>query len=333
MPLIDPFGRRLSYLRLSLTDRCNLRCRYCMVEEMDFLPRADVLTLEEIDRLAGLFIRLGTSRIRLTGGEPLVRAGAMELVRSLGRHVRSGALEELTLTTNGTMLYKHAAGLREAGVRRVNVSLDTLDPHKFRAITRWGKLDKVLGGIDAARDAGLVVKINMVALKGVNDDEVHRMVAWCGEQGFDLTFIELMPMGDTGFAPLDGPDPQDRFLPLARLRTELETRWNLEPSGHRTGGPARYMRVKETGGRIGFITPLTHGFCDGCTRVRLTCSGSLCLCLGQEDAVDLRTPLRRGDDDGQVMAVVRDAIRRKPKGHGFARPGGAVRRAISVTGG
>ncbi|WP_247878277.1 GTP 3',8-cyclase MoaA [Azospirillum sp. TSO22-1] len=328
LPLTDSFGRTIRYLRLSVTDRCGFRCVYCMAEDAGFLPKAEVLTLEEIDRLASVFVKLGTRKLRLTGGEPLVRPGIMDLVRSLGRHLRSGALDELTLTTNGSMLFKHAAGLAEAGVKRVNVSLDTLDPHKFRAITRWGRLDKVLGGIDAAVDAGLRIKINAVALRGVNDDEVHRMVEWCGERGFDLTFIEVMPLG--------GAPCSEQYLPLSRVRSELEMRWTLEDTDHRTGGPARYVRVTETGGRIGFITPLTHSFCESCNRVRLTCTGMLCLCLGREDAADLRTPLRQGDDE-RLEEAVRDAVARKPAGHDFA-PGRAGRHAapqrrMSVTGG
>ncbi|BAI71359.1 molybdenum cofactor biosynthesis protein A [Azospirillum sp. B510] len=331
-PLIDPFGRKVEYLRVSVTDRCDLRCVYCMAEDMSFLPKAEVLTLEELDRLCSAFVKLGTRKLRLTGGEPLVRRDVMRLIRSLGRHIESGDLDELTLTTNGTMLFKHAAGLFDAGVRRINVSLDTLDPHKFQAITRWGKLDKILGGIQAAKDAGLKIKINMVALKGVNDDEIHRMVAWCGEQGFDLTFIEVMPMGDIG----EGARI-DQYWPLTMLKAELQTRWTLTESDHRTGGPARYVRVEETGQRVGFITPLTHNFCESCNRVRLTCTGTLYMCLGQEDAADLRTPLRVSDEDGPLIDAVREAIIRKPKGHDFIidrrHQGPAVGRHMSVTGG
>ncbi|HYG86776.1 MAG TPA: GTP 3',8-cyclase MoaA [Azospirillum sp.] len=327
-PLVDPFGRTVSYLRVSLTDRCNFRCYYCMAEDMSFLPKAEVLTLEEIDRLCTAFIRLGTRKLRLTGGEPLVRPGVMGLVRSLGRHLRTGELDELTLTTNGAMLFKHAQGLAEAGVKRINVSLDTLDPHKFQAITRWGKLPKVIEGIQAASDAGLAVKINTVALKGVNDDEFDRLVAWCGERGFDLTFIEVMPLGELGDA-----SRHDQYIPLTRVRAELERRWTLEDTDHRTGGPARYATVAQTGRRVGFITPLTHSFCESCNRVRLTCTGMLCLCLGQEDAVDLRTPLRTGDD-AALVDDLRAAIRRKPRGHDFAvGRASAVRRFINVTGG
>ncbi|MGQ9370879.1 GTP 3',8-cyclase MoaA [Azospirillum sp. ST 5-10] len=324
--LVDGCGRTVSYLRVSLTDRCNFRCHYCMADDVSFLPRAEVLTLEEIDRLCGVFVALGVRKLRLTGGEPLVRPGVMTLVRALGRHLRSGALDELTLTTNGAMLFKHAGGLAEAGVRRINVSLDTLDPHKFAAITRWGKLDKVLEGLEAARGAGLAVKINTVALKGVNDDEVHRLVAWCGERGFDLTFIEVMPLGGSG--------RHDQYLPLGQVRRTLAARWTLEDSDHRSGGPARYVTVAETGRRVGFITPLTHSFCEACNRVRLTCTGALCLCLGQDGAADLRTPLRAGGDDGALAEAVRAAVRRKPRGHDFAvGRAAAVRRSIHVTGG
>ena len=328
-PLADRFGRSVRYLRVSVTDRCDLRCAYCMAEDTSFRPKAEVLTLEEIDRLASTFVALGTRKLRLTGGEPLVRRDVMDLVRSLGRHLRTGALDELTLTTNGSMLFKHAAGLAEAGVRRINISFDTLDPYKFQAISRRDKFDRIIDGIEAARNAGLAVKINCVALKGVNDDEFHRMVEWCGERGFDLTFIEVMPLG--------GIDRSDHYLPLTQVRSALATRWTLEDTDHRTGGPARYARVKETGCRIGFITPLTHGFCEGCNRVRLTCTGMLCTCLGHEDAADLRTPLRLGGDgrdDGRLVEAIRAALLRKPKGHDFVtdRPS-PVRRAMSATGG
>jgi len=331
-PLVDPFGRAVTYLRVSVTDRCDFRCVYCMAEDMSFLPKAEVLTLEEIDRLASAFVRLGTRKLRLTGGEPLVRRGIMDLINGLGRHVKAGDLDELTLTTNGSMLFKYAEGLVDAGVKRINVSLDTLDPHKFQAITRWGKFGKVVEGIQAAKDAGLHIKINAVALKGVNDDEFHRMVEWCGERGFDLTFIEVMPLGDLGDV-----SRLDQYLPLSQVRAELETRWTLEDSDYRTGGPARYVTVKETGCRVGFITPLTHNFCESCNRVRLTCTGTLYMCLGQEDAADLRTPLRMSEDDGLLVDAVRAAILRKPKGHDFIidrqHDGAAVPRHMSVTGG
>ena len=330
--MIDPFGRSIGYLRVSVTDRCDFRCVYCMAENMTFLPKADVLSLEELERLCGTFIRLGVKKLRLTGGEPLVRRNIMSLFQGLSRHLESGALEELTVTTNGSQLSKYARQLADLGVRRINVSVDTLDPHKFQAITRWGKLEKVLEGLNAAKGAGLAVKINMVALKGVNDDELHRMVAWCGDKGFDLTFIEVMPMGDIG-----GEDRIDQYLPLSMVRALLRERWTLDEIDYRTGGPARYARCAETDGRIGFITPLTHNFCESCNRVRLTCTGTLYMCLGQEDAADLRAPLRQSDDDGPLEAAIHEAIARKPKGHDFIidrrhnRP--AVSRHMSVTGG
>ncbi|MGQ9365696.1 GTP 3',8-cyclase MoaA [Azospirillum sp. ST 5-10] len=331
-PLVDPFGRTVSYLRVSVTDRCDFRCVYCMAEDMSFLPKAEVLTLEELDRLASTFVRLGTRKIRLTGGEPLVRRNIMDLIQALGRHVAAGALDELTLTTNGSMLFKYAVPLVEAGVRRVNVSLDTLDPHKFQAITRWGKFDKVMGGLEAAAAAGLHIKVNCVALKGVNDDEHSRMVAWCGERGFDLTFIEVMPMGELGDV-----SRLDQYLPLSMVRADLAKDWTLEETDYRTGGPARYVRVKETGCRVGFITPMTHNFCESCNRVRLTCTGTLYMCLGQEDAADLRSVLRMTDDEAVLERAIRDAIVRKPKGHDFVidrrHAAAASPRHMSVTGG
>jgi len=329
--MIDPFGRRISYLRVSVTDRCDFRCVYCMAEDMTFLPKAEVLTLEELDRLCSAFVRQGVRKLRLTGGEPLVRRNIMSLIRSLGRHLRSGDLEELTLTTNGSRLAQHADELVAAGVRRINVSVDTLDAEKFTAITRRGRLDQVLGGIDAAKRAGLKIKINAVALKGVNDGEYDRMIEWCGREGFDLTLIETMPLGD-----IDG-DRTDQYLPLSLVRADLARRWTLEESDHRTGGPARYVRIAETGGRLGFITPLTHNFCESCNRVRLTCTGTLYMCLGQDDAADLRAPLRASESDDLLEAAIRAAIDRKPKGHDFIidrrqqKP--AVARHMSVTGG
>ena len=331
-PMIDPFGRRVSYLRVSVTDRCDLRCVYCMAEDMTFLPRGELLSLEELDRLCSAFVGLGVRKLRLTGGEPLVRRDIMTLFRSLGRHLKTGALDELTVTTNGSQLARHAEALAEAGVKRINVSLDTLDSAKFTAITRWGKLEKVLAGIEAAKQAGLQIKINTVALKGVNEDEFDRLIAWCGAEGFDLTFIEVMPMGEIG-----GELRLDQYLPLSLLRARLVKAWRLEAIDYRTGGPARYMRVKETGGRLGFITPLTHNFCESCNRVRLTCTGTLFMCLGQEDAADLRAPLRQSEGDEALIAAIGEAISRKPKGHDFvidrrhARP--AVSRHMSVTGG
>ncbi len=331
-PLIDPFDRRITYLRVSVTDRCDFRCVYCMAEEMTFLPKAELLTLEELDRLCSAFIRHGVRKLRLTGGEPLVRRDVMDLIRSLGRHLRTGDLDELTLTTNGSQLARHAEGLAAAGVRRVNVSLDTLDPDKFLAITRWGKFDRVMAGLAAAKAAGIAIKINAVALKGVNDDEFDTLIRWCGEHGHDLTLIEVMPMGDIG-----GETRLDQYLPLSAVRADLARRWTLTEIPHRTGGPARYVRIEETGGRLGFITPLTHNFCEGCNRVRLTCTGQLYMCLGQEDAADLRAPLRAHADDGPLEEAIREAIARKPKGHDFVidrrQHGPAVPRHMSVTGG
>jgi cyclic pyranopterin phosphate synthase len=330
--LIDPFDRRVSYLRVSVTDRCDFRCVYCMSEDMAFLPKRDVLSLEELDRLCSAFVRRGVTKLRLTGGEPLVRRNIMWLFRRLGRHLESGALEELTLTTNGSQLGKYAGELVDAGVRRVNVSLDTLDADKFTEITRWGRFDQVIEGIDAATDAGLAVKINAVALKGVNDHELSDMVQWCGDRGHDLTIIEVMPLGEIG----DGAR-MDQYLPLSMVRARLMERFTLSDIDYQTGGPARYMRVKETGGRIGFITPLTHNFCESCNRVRLTCTGTLYMCLGQEDAADLRAPLRESDDDDLLMDALDEAILRKPKGHDFLidrrRKSPAVPRHMSVTGG
>jgi cyclic pyranopterin phosphate synthase len=329
--MIDPFGRDISYLRVSVTDRCDLRCVYCMAEDMSFLPKADVLSLEELDRLCGAFIDLGVRKIRLTGGEPLVRRNVISLVRSLGARLGNG-LDELTLTTNGTQLAKHAADLAAAGIRRVNVSLDTLDPAAFRAATRWGDLDKVLGGIFAAKAAGLHVKINAVALQGVNEGEFDRMLAWCGEHGFDLCLIETMPLGETG------EDRTEQFLPLSLVRAQLKQRWTLTATDYVTGGPARYYDVAETGTRLGFITPMTHNFCESCNRVRITCTGRLYMCLGQEDEADLRAPLRDEELGREgLRAAILEAIARKPKGHDFIidrrhqRP--AVARHMSVTGG
>ena len=329
--MIDPFGRAVTYLRVSVTDRCDFRCVYCMAEDMTFLPKRDILSLEELDRVCSAFVRRGVTKLRLTGGEPLVRRDIMKLFRSLSRHLDSGALEELTLTTNGSQLPRFAHELAGLGVKRVNVSLDTLDADKFAAITRWGKLDKVMEGLAAARDAGLQVKINAVALKDVNDDEVDRLVAWCGDEGYDLTFIEVMPMGEIGEQRID------QYWPLSMLRAQLTEKWTLEEIDYRTGGPARYVRVKETGGRIGFITPMTHNFCESCNRVRLTCTGTLYMCLGQEDAADLRTPLRLSESDGPLDDAILEAISRKPKGHDFIidrrRKQPAVSRHMSVTGG
>ena len=330
-PLVDPFNRAITYLRVSVTDRCDFRCVYCMSENMSFLPKADVLTLEELDRLCSAFVAKGVRKVRLTGGEPLVRRGIMTLFASLSRHLAAGTLDELTVTTNGSQLVKYAAELAGHGVRRINVSLDTLDPDKFRAITRWGELDKVLAGIATAKAAGLAVKINAVALKGVNEDELVRLSEWAHCEGMDLTIIEVMPLGDIG------EDRLDQYLPLSMVRTRLAERFTLEDIDYRTGGPARYVRVAETGGRLGFITPLTHNFCESCNRVRITCTGTLFMCLGQEDAADLRAPLRTSEGNELLYAAIDEAITRKPKGHDFVidrrhkRP--ALARHMSVTGG
>src|SRR3954452_23328534 len=329
--LIDPFQRAITYLRVSVTDRCDFRCVYCMAENMAFLPKADLLSLEELDRLCSAFITRGVRKLRLTGGEPLVRRGIMTLFSSLSRHLRGGALDELTLTTNGSQLPKYAAELAGLGVRRINVSLDTLDPDKFRAITRWGELDKVMAGIDAAQAAGLRVKINAVALKGVNEDEFPALLEWAHGRGMELTLIEVMPLGDVGEGRLD------QYLPLSMVRARLASRFTLDEIDYRTGGPARYGRVAETGGRLGFITPLTHNFCESCNRVRLTCTGTLYMCLGQEDAADLRAAVRASEGNELLYARIDEAIARKPKGHDFVidrrhqRP--ALARHMSVTGG
>ena len=329
--LVDPFGRAITYLRVSVTDRCDFRCVYCMAEDMHFLPKADLLTHEELDRLCSVFIARGVRKLRLTGGEPLVRRGIMTLFASLSRHLDSGRLDELTLTTNGSQLAKYARDLKEHGVRRVNVSLDTLDAEKFRAITRWGSLAHVLAGIDAAQAAGLKIKINAVALKGVNEGEFPDLIEWAHGRGMDFTLIEVMPLGEIGEGRLD------QYLPLSVVRARLAERFSLEDIDYRTGGPARYVRVGETGGRLGFITPLTHNFCESCNRVRVTCTGTLYMCLGQEDAADLRKPLRASEGNELLSAAIEEAISRKPKGHDFVidrrhkRP--AVARHMSVTGG
>jgi len=329
--MIDPFGRTISYLRVSVTDRCDFRCTYCMAEDMTFLPKRDLLSLEELDRLCSVFIEKGVRKLRLTGGEPLVRKNIMHLIRELSRHLHSGALEELTLTTNGSQLGRFAGELADTGVRRINVSLDTLDPEKFRAITRWGNLPKVLEGIDAAQAAGLKIKINAVALKGFNDAEIPDLMRWAHGRGMDLTVIETMPMGE-----IDA-DRTEQYLPLSLLRAQLEQAFTLNDIPYKTGGPARYVDVQETGGRLGFITPMTHNFCESCNRVRLTCTGTLYMCLGQEDAADLRAPLRASEGNEPVSAAIDEAIGRKPKGHDFvidrrtSRP--AVSRHMSVTGG
>ena len=328
--LTDPFGRRVSYLRVSVTDRCDLRCVYCMAEDMTFLPKRDLLTLEELDRVCSAFVRKGVRKLRITGGEPLVRRDVMSLFRALGRHLGTGDLDELTLTTNGTLLTRFADELAGSGVRRINVSIDSLDPERFRRITRRGDLGQVMAGIEAARRAGLHVKINAVALKGVNDDEIVPMAQWAHGLGMDLTFIEVMPMGEIE------PERIDQYMPLTAVRDRLAERFTLVPLPDRTGGPARYVRAEETGGRIGFITPMTHNFCESCNRVRLTCTGQLYLCLGQEDSADLRAALRGSEGDARLEAAIDEAISRKPKGHDFlidrsAAP--SVPRHMSVTGG
>ncbi len=330
-PMTDPFGRTIRYLRVSVTDRCDLRCFYCMSEDMTFLPKADLLTLEELDRLCSAFVAKGVRKIRLTGGEPLVRRNVMSLVRSLSRHLGSGALDELTLTTNGSQLARFASELADCGVRRVNVSLDTLDPAKFRAITRWGDIDKVLAGIEAARGAGLAVKINAVALKNLNEEEIPSLMEWAHGKGMGLTLIEVMPMGDIGEGRID------QYVPLSLLRARLEKSYTLTDTDENTGGPARYVKVAETGGKLGFITPMTHNFCESCNRVRITCTGTLHTCLGHEDASDLRRPLRASADNDLLSAAIDRAIGLKPKGHDFIidrrhnRP--SVSRHMSVTGG
>jgi cyclic pyranopterin phosphate synthase len=329
--LLDPFGRAITYLRVSVTDRCDFRCVYCMSEDMAFLPKRDLLSLEELDRICTVFVAQGVRKLRITGGEPLVRRDIMSLFRSLSRHLESGALDELTVTTNGSQLARFAHELASYGVRRVNVSIDTLDPDKFRRITRWGDLSKVLQGLDAAQAAGLKVKINTVALKGVNEDEIDSLMHWAHRRGMDLTLIEVMPLGE-----IDG-QRVDQFLPLSEVRQRLEARYTLHDLPERTGGPARYVKVVETGGKLGFITPLTHNFCESCNRVRLTCTGQLFMCLGQEDAADLRAPVRASGDNAPLTQAIADAIARKPKGHDFiidrnhARP--AVSRHMSMTGG
>jgi len=329
-PLVDSFGREITYLRVSVTDRCDFRCVYCMSEHMTFLPKRDLLTLEELDRVCSAFVDRGVRKLRITGGEPLVRRNIMWLFKALSRHLDSGCLDELTLTTNGSQLGKYAADLAACGVRRVNVSIDSLDERKFKAITRWGDLKVVLDGLDAAEKAGLKLKINAVALKGVNDDEIEGLVRFAHDRGADITFIEAMPMGDIA-------DRVDQYLPLSIVRARLLERFTLEDSAYRTGGPARYVTVKETGGRLGFITPMTHNFCESCNRVRLTCTGTLYMCLGQDDKADLREPLRADPTDAALHAAIDAAIAAKPKGHDFIidrrtrKP--SVGRHMSVTGG
>lgn len=330
-PMIDPFGRAVTYLRVSVTDRCDFRCVYCMAEDMTFLPKREVLSLEELDRLCTAFIEKGVRKLRLTGGEPLVRKNIMSLIRNLGRHLDSGALEELTITTNGSQLSRFANELYDCGVRRINVSIDTLDPQKFKTVTRWGDLAKVLDGVRAATAAGLKTKINMVALKDVNEHEIQPMLEWCHGEGHDLTLIETMPLGE-----IDG-DRTDQYLPLSTVRSRLAERFTLTDIPYKTGGPARYVTIEETGGKLGFITPLTHNFCESCNRVRVTCTGQLYMCLGQDDMADLRAPLRASEGNEVLNDAIDEAIGRKPKGHDFVidrdRNQPAVSRHMSVTGG
>ena len=329
--LRDPFGRAITYVRVSVTDRCDFRCAYCMAEDMTFLPRRELLTLEELDRVCSAFVEIGTRKIRITGGEPLVRRDIMGLFRTLSRHLEAGTLQEFTLTTNGSQLARFANELASCGVRRINVSLDTLNPARFKAITRRGDLDRVLTSIDTAQRAGLAVKINVVALKGVNEDEFEPMVRWAHARNMGITFIEVMPLGDIETSRFD------QHLPLTKVRAQLAQHFSLRETDDRTGGPARYVRVSETGGLIGFITPLTHNFCETCNRVRVTCTGTLYMCLGHEDAADLRTPMRASEGNDLLNAAIREAIARKPKGHDFIidrtnrRP--ALARHMSVTGG
>jgi cyclic pyranopterin phosphate synthase len=329
--MIDPFGREVSYLRVSVTDRCDFRCVYCMSENMTFLPKADVLSLEELDRMCSTFVHNGVTKLRLTGGEPLVRRNIMSLFKNLSRHLVSGELKELTLTTNGSQLDKYASELVDYGIKRLNVSLDSLDADKFKQLTRWGDITKVFAGIKAAKAAGLAIKINTVALKNFNEDEIEDLIRWCGDEGHDMTLIETMPLGDIG------GDRVEQYLPLSEVRTNLEETFTLTDIDHKSGGPARYVSIKETGRMLGFITPLTHNFCEGCNRVRLTCTGTLYMCLGQDDAADLRTPLRASEGDDLLNAAIEEAISRKPKGHDFVidRAGRmpAVARHMNVTGG
>jgi GTP 3',8-cyclase len=331
-PLIDPFARAIRYLRVSVTDRCDFRCTYCMSEHMTFLPKADLLTLEELDRLCSAFVEMGVQKLRITGGEPLVRKGIITFFQAMSRHLDSGALKELTLTTNGSQLARFAKDLAACGIKRINVSLDTLDPAKFAKITRWGRLSQVLDGITAATAVGIRVKINTVALKGFNESELFSLADWCAKEGHDLTFIEVMPMGEMGTELR-----LDQYWSLKDLRARLAEQFTLTDLDMTTGGPARYVQVNETGQKIGFITPLTHNFCESCNRVRLTCTGELYMCLGQEDMADLRSPLRTATDDTALMTAIRAAISRKPKGHDFDYSrqvvAGTMTRHMSHTGG
>ena len=332
-PLIDPFNRKINYLRVSVTDRCDFRCVYCMSEKMQFLPKKDLLTLEELDKICSVFIEMGITKLRITGGEPLVRRNILSFFKSISRHLITGDLKELTLTTNGSQLKKFARPLFDLGVKRVNISLDTLNPEKFKRITRWGKLDQVLEGIQEAKEAGLAIKINKVALKKTNQDELNKFIQWCGDEGFDLTFIEVMPMGDFG-----EEDRLDQYWSLKDLREELDKKWTLKDLSLNTGGPARYSEISETGQKVGFITPLTHNFCESCNRVRMTCTGQLFMCLGQEEDADLRSALREGSDNDHLLRKrIMQAVDRKPKGHDFdysrKKISGQMSRFMSHTGG
>ena len=330
--LIDPFNRAITYLRVSVTDRCDFRCVYCMSENMNFLPKADLLTLEELDKMCTAFISQGVEKLRITGGEPLVRRNIMEFFSSISRHLKTGALKELTLTTNGSQLHRFAEQLAEIGIRRINVSLDTLNEEKFSQITRWGRLVQVLNGIDAALAAGIKIKINTVALKDFNEDELEKIVKWCANRKMDLTFIEVMPMGDIG-----NENRLNQYWPLSDLRKRLTKTWTLKDTDEQTGGPARYVRINETGQKIGFITPMTHNFCESCNRVRLTCTGELYQCLGQEDQVDLRKVLRKNSEIEPLIKAIHNAISKKPKGHDFDYSrqsiSGQMSRHMSHTGG
>jgi len=330
--LIDPFNRAITYLRVSVTDRCDFRCVYCMSENMNFLPKADLLTLEELDKMCTAFISQGVEKLRITGGEPLVRRNIMEFFNSISRHLKTGALKELTLTTNGSQLHRFAEQLAEIGIKRINVSLDTLNEEKFSQITRWGRLVQVLNGIDAALAAGIKIKINTVALKDFNEDELEKIVKWCANRKMDLTFIEVMPMGDIG-----NENRLNQYWPLSDLRKRLTKTWTLKDTNEQTGGPARYVRVYETGQKIGFITPMTHNFCESCNRVRLTCTGELYQCLGQEDQVDLRKVLRKNSEIEPLIKAIHNAISKKPKGHDFDYSrqsiSGQMSRHMSHTGG
>jgi len=328
--MIDPFGRMVEYLRISVTDRCDFRCVYCMAEDMTFLPKKELLTLEELERLCTVFVEKGVRKLRLTGGEPLVRRGVMQLIQNLGKLLDGGGLDELTLTTNGSQLARYADDLVAAGVKRINVSIDTLDEDKFAKITRWGRLPQVMRGLEAAKKAGLQVKINAVALKDVNEHEIETMLTWAHGEGFDFTLIETMPLGEID------EDRTDQYLPLSTVRQRLEEKYVLSDIAYKTGGPARYVKIKETGGRLGFITPMTHNFCESCNRVRLTCTGTLYMCLGQDDAADLRAPLRASEGNELVAAAIDEAISRKPKGHDFIigrNSAPSVSRHMSTTGG